>query len=89
LTERDFPRKAPLPPAVRSRDVEQTKEMMAKNIEKLEIKKHTIFGNRGSKPYRQRRKTPFFALLFQHPQPRTAQLEHSCKNSSKAGKTMQ
>ncbi len=39
LTERDFSRKAPLPPAVRSIDVEQTKEMMAKNIEKLEIKK--------------------------------------------------
>jgi hypothetical protein len=51
LTERDFARKAPLPPAERSRDVEQTKEMMAKNIEKLEIKKDSILGNRGSKPY--------------------------------------
>jgi len=39
LTERDFARKAPLIPPVRSIDVEQTKEMMAKNIEKLEIKK--------------------------------------------------
>lgn len=39
LTEKDFSRKAPLPPVVRSVDVEQTKEMMAKNIEKLEIKK--------------------------------------------------
>lgn len=39
LTERDFARKAPLPPAVRSVDVEQTEAMMVKNIEKLEIKK--------------------------------------------------
>jgi hypothetical protein len=39
LAERDFARKAPLPPAVRSVDVEQTEAMMVKNIEKLEIKK--------------------------------------------------
>lgn len=39
LTERDFARKAPLPPAVRSVDVEQTEAMMVKNIEKLKIKK--------------------------------------------------
>ena len=39
LTERDFARKAPLPPAIRSVDVGQTKAMMVKNIEKLEIKK--------------------------------------------------
>jgi hypothetical protein len=39
LTERDFARKVPLPSTVRSVDVEQTKTMMAKNREKLEIKK--------------------------------------------------
>lgn len=43
LTEKDFARKAPLPPAIRSVDIEQTKEMMAKNIEKLEIKKRILY----------------------------------------------
>jgi len=39
LTEKEFARKAPLPPTVRSVDVEQTKSMVVKNLEKLEIKK--------------------------------------------------
>lgn len=43
LTERDFVRKAPLPHAIRSVDVEQTKTVMAKNQEKLEIKKRIQF----------------------------------------------
>lgn len=42
LTEKDFSRKAPLPPTVRTIDEEQTKRMMAKNQEKLEIKKKVI-----------------------------------------------
>lgn len=43
LTERDFVRKAPLPSAVRSIDVEQTNSAIAKNKEKLEIKKKIQF----------------------------------------------
>ncbi|HEX8377675.1 MAG TPA: hypothetical protein VF602_07640 [Pedobacter sp.] len=43
LIEKDFARKAPLPPAIRSVDAEQTKKMMAKNIEKLEVKKRIHF----------------------------------------------
>lgn len=43
LTERDFVRKAPIPPAVRSVDVEQTNTAIAKNKEKLEIKKKIQF----------------------------------------------
>ncbi len=39
LTERNFARKAPILPTARCVDVEQTVAMMAKNIEKLEIKK--------------------------------------------------
>ncbi|UKB78637.1 hypothetical protein [Chryseobacterium sp. MEBOG07] len=43
LTEKDFVRKAPLPPAVRSIDLEQTKNAVAKNREKLEIKARIQF----------------------------------------------
>jgi len=43
LTERDFVRKAPLPSPVRSIDVEQTNNAIAKNKEKLEIKKKIQF----------------------------------------------
>lgn len=43
LTERDFVRKVPIPPAVRSVDVEQTNTAIAKNKEKLEIKKKIQF----------------------------------------------
>jgi hypothetical protein len=39
LIEKDFSRKAPLPSTVRSVDIAQTKAMMAKNLEKLELKK--------------------------------------------------
>ena len=39
LTEKDFSRKAPLPSTIRSVDVVQTKAMIVKNRERLEIKK--------------------------------------------------
>lgn len=72
LTEKDFVRKAPIPPAVRSVDVEQTRTAMAKNKEKLEKKKKIQFwAKKAIDQIEQEGKlefSPFFFSILAHEQ---------------------
>lgn len=72
LTEKDFVRKAPLPPAFRSVDIEQTRAAMAKNKEKLEIKKKIQFwAKKAIDQIEQEGKlefSPFFFSILAHEQ---------------------